>query len=206
MKVEMTQQPAKNPGINIHGPQVTELVWELFRYSIAANRIDCPWYKARQEAGAFFQGGSDKPDGWVFIEFWSPTKSNGYVNLINRALAFVDDEGKPVEVRAVIRSEATRKFIAGLTHFYDCPIEVKDGVAYFTPNNAAMITTMVEKNLLWGNTFNPTNLPVDTSDLVWGLYQDIGQNGSDYIVDKEKRKALINDLRAVADQLQTTLI
>lgn len=204
MKVEMTQQHAKNHGININGKHVTELVWELFRYSIVANRLDCPWYKARQEAGAFFKSGSDKPDYWVTIEFENPTKANGYVNLINRALAFVDDEGKAVQVQAVA-NEPTLKFIIGLTHFYACPIELKDGVVYFTPNHPSMITTLVEKNLLWGNTFNPTKLPVDTSDLVWGLYQDLGQNGSDYITDKEKRKALINDLRSVADQLQTTL-
>lgn len=205
MKVEMTPQPGKGPGINIHGPQVTEFVWKLFSYSISANRIDCPWYKARQEAGAFFQGGSDKPDNWVFIEFWKPDTAFHYVNLINRALAFVDDTGVPVEVRGVIDTEEKRKWVSGLITFYDVESEFDNGVVTFTPKDPLMVTSLVEKNIQWGNTFNPSSLPVDASDLIWGLYQDIGQKGSDYITDKDKRKQLINDLRSIASQLQTTL-
>lgn len=205
MKVEMTPQPGKGPGINIHGPQVTEFVWKLFSYSISANRIDCPWYKARQEAGAFFQGGSDKPNNWVFIEFWKPDTAFHYINLINRVLAFVDDDGIPVEVRGVIDTEEKRKWVSGLITFYEVESEFDNGVVTFTPKDPLMVTSLVEKNIQWGNTFNPSSLPVDASDLIWGLYQDIGQKGSDYITDKDKRKQLINDLRSIASQLQTTL-
>lgn len=205
MKVEMTPQPGKGPGINIHGPQVTEFVWKLFSYSISANRIDCPWYNARQKAGAFFQGGSDKPSNWVFIEFWKPDTAFHYVNLVNRALAFVDDQGLPVLTNGRICGESFIKRFKGLMNFYECEYYQNGNVFTFTPNSAILVTTLVEWNIMEGNTFNPANLPVDASDLIWGLYQDIGQNGSDYITDKDKRKQLIDDLRSVADQLQTTL-
>lgn len=205
MRVEMTPQPGKGPGINIYGPQVTEFVWKLFSYSINANCFYCPWYKARQEAGAFFQGGSDIAANWVFIEFWKPDTAFHYVNLINRALAFIDDNGQPVEVRGVINTKEKRKWVTGMLSLYEVEGKFDNEVVTFTPTDPTMVTDMVEKNIEWGDTFNPTKLPVDVSDLVWGIYQNIGQNSSSYIANKDKRQELINDLRSIADQLQTTI-
>lgn len=206
MKVEITPQHGKNPGININGPQITDIVWQIFNYSIGANRYECPWYKARQEAGAFFQGGSGENTGWIFIELWQPAQGHKYLNMINRALAFVDDNGVPVQVKAYVADEAKRNFIAGLTSFYECDVTFENKVATFTPNSASMITTLVEKNIEWGNTFNPATLSMEPSDLIFGLCEDLKWHADEYISDEDKRKQLINDLRSIADQLQLTLI
>ncbi|ARV76888.1 hypothetical protein PHABIO_257 [Pseudomonas phage Phabio] len=205
MKVEITPQHGKNPGININGPQITDIVWQIFNYSIGSNRYECPWYKARQEAGAFFQGGSGENTGWIFIELGQPAHGFKYLNMINRALAFVDDNGEPVKVRAIVDTDIKRKYIAGLTRFYECSVTYEKNVATFTPNDSAMITAMVEKNIEWGNTFTPATLPVGPSDLIFGLCEDLKWHADEYISDEYKRKQLINDLRSVADQLQLTL-
>ena len=148
MKVEITPQHMKGPGINIQGPHVTMMVWELFNYSMMANRIDCPWYKARQKASAFFQGGSDRPSGeWVFIEFWSPTQTDDYLNLINAALAFLDENGRAVDVMFDSEDESLVKLFKAFANFYEYPLTATGKTGYtFTPKDSNAITTMVE----WG--------------------------------------------------------
>lgn len=147
MQVKMTPQHMKGPGINIHGPQVTPLVWDLFNYSIASNRIDCRWYKARQAASAFFQGGSDRRFGeWVFIEFWHPDTAADYMDLINAALAFVDDAGRPKVVTFDSDDEELRRWFNGFTTFYEFPVtNTGETSCTFIPTDALAITTLVEK-------------------------------------------------------------
>lgn len=147
MKVEMKPQHGKGPGINIHGPHVTRLVWSLFNYSIMSNRIDCRWYQARQQAAAFFQGGSDRPDGeWLFIEFWRPDNATAYLELINMALEYVDDNGKAKEVIFRSDDEEQVRWFKGFTSFYEFNVVEEDGGFRFIPNDALAITTLVEKS------------------------------------------------------------
>jgi hypothetical protein len=47
---------------------------------------------------------------------------------------------------------------------------------------------------------------VDVSDEVWGIYQDIGRNGSEIIHNTKEREEFVKKLREVADKLETTLI
>lgn len=156
MEVKATHNPGKGLGINIQGPHVTKFVWELFDYSIKANRLDCIWYKSRQRAGAFFQGGSFKPDNWVFIEFWNPDESFYYVNLINRALAFLDDAGVPVPTTFSSTDDVIIDRAKALLDFYECSYtEDENKCITFTPNSPLMVTTMVEWNIKHGNLFNP---------------------------------------------------
>lgn len=43
-----------------------------------------PWYRVHQDAGAFFQGGSESPNSdWYYIEFWKPEGAQAYVNKVN---------------------------------------------------------------------------------------------------------------------------
>ncbi len=52
------------------------------------NYMDDPWYKVHKDAGAFFQGGSDAPDGdWYYIEFWKPQGAQAYVDKVNAELS-----------------------------------------------------------------------------------------------------------------------
>ena len=46
---------------------------------------------------------------------------------------------------------------------------------------------------------------VDVSDLVWGIYQDVGRNHLEIIRDPKEREAFIKKLRDVADKLESTL-
>lgn len=156
MKVQMVPVPGKNPGVNIQGPHVTSLVWHLFSYSINSNRMDCPWYKARIKAGAFFQGGSFSDRGeWVFIEFWKPTQAEDYLNLINAALVYVTDDGKPKRIHVKDPSNEMHKWVIGLTSFYDTQAtRVNDGwiIDYI---DAMQLTTIVEKSLQNPGVFSP---------------------------------------------------
>src|SRR5690606_1806652 len=52
------------------------------------NDNDSEIYQSRCQAGAFFQGGSNAPDGqWILLEFWQPMeKTVEFVRLINDAV------------------------------------------------------------------------------------------------------------------------
>jgi hypothetical protein len=77
--------PGKNPGLMLDGPYVTENVWRVFNRMINSNSMTCPLYHARQRAGAFFQGGSNDPNGrFVFIEFWQSDYGE-FVRLANQS-------------------------------------------------------------------------------------------------------------------------
>ncbi len=53
------------------------------------NYMTDPWYKVHKEAGAFFQGGYDEPDGdRFFIEFWNPAGAQAYVDKVNTELPY----------------------------------------------------------------------------------------------------------------------
>lgn len=157
MKVEMVPNSGKGLGINIYGPQVTPLVWKLFDYSISSNRIDCPWYRARTKASAFFQGGSNSPKGkWVFIEFWRPEHAGDYMDLINNALSYVTDDGKPKRIQMVTSDVALKRWVNPLANFYEVTIvEESDDKWIIEYNDPLMLTSIVEKSLKNPGVFSP---------------------------------------------------
>ena len=55
-----------------------------FIYRTLTNVTTCPWYKTHTDADAFFQGGSNNPDGqWFYVEFWRPAGAQKYVDKFN---------------------------------------------------------------------------------------------------------------------------
>lgn len=54
----------------------------LLRRVVGCNWVNDPAYKVRNDAGAFFQGGSNLTEGWALIEFWRPEGAQAFVNFI----------------------------------------------------------------------------------------------------------------------------
>jgi hypothetical protein len=46
--------------------------------------MDDERYKIRQQAGAFLQGGHDREEGWILIEFWKPDGAQAIVDWVNQ--------------------------------------------------------------------------------------------------------------------------
>lgn len=71
------------PGLIFSGSVATPELHAFLQRSLT-NMMNDPWYKVHQEAGAFFQGGSDNPNGgWFYIEFWKPSGAQAYVDKLN---------------------------------------------------------------------------------------------------------------------------
>lgn len=82
-KFNMQPVPGKGPGIVMFGDYVTDRVKHAVRMVMNDSYIDSPVYKARSDASAFFQGDQDK---FVFIEFWTPSKADEFVQILNDAV------------------------------------------------------------------------------------------------------------------------
>lgn len=149
MFVQVEPVSGHNPGIHIYGKHVTEIVHQVFAISINANHRDDPWYHARQKAGAFFQGGSDKPKGeWVFIEFWKPETADTYVDMINQVLKFVDDQGQPKELTFKINDCEKYARLQGLLSFYETTwVKVGIDTLTFTPNHGGLLMRLHELDI-----------------------------------------------------------
>ena len=73
-----------------HGQPCIELTdatkeqhWFLRRV-LRDNFITSEFYKHRQKANPFFQGGYDDDHGWILIEFWGPIEAcQPYVDWLN---------------------------------------------------------------------------------------------------------------------------
>lgn len=85
------------------GSLFTEELYDFIKTFVAANvshvKDDSPdWmkqshqmYKIRQDAGAFFQGGSSGfNEGFVYIEFWKPEGAQAFVDYINNNFIYKD--------------------------------------------------------------------------------------------------------------------
>jgi hypothetical protein len=72
------------PGLMIDGPEASVELHEFIRYTCLSNFMNQPGYKLKNDSGAFFQGGSERPDGeFIFIEFWKPKGAQAFVDFIN---------------------------------------------------------------------------------------------------------------------------
>jgi len=55
-------------------------------------------YKIREDAGAFFQGGSDSfHNGFLYIEFWKPKGAQAFVDYVNNTFVYEGFTPSPVE-------------------------------------------------------------------------------------------------------------
>lgn len=85
------------------GSVFTEELYDFIKGFIGANishvnELSSEWmkrahemYKIRQDAGAFFQGGSDGfQNGFLYIEFWKPEGAQAFVNYINENFVYKD--------------------------------------------------------------------------------------------------------------------
>lgn len=85
------------------GSVFTEELYDFIKYFIGANishinETSPDWmkqnhemYKIRQDAGAFFQGGSDGfQNGFLYIEFWKPEGAQAFVDYINNNFVYKD--------------------------------------------------------------------------------------------------------------------
>lgn len=72
------------PGLIFSGREATVELHEFMTGLLSANHIDDPRYHLRQTAGAFFQGGHQRPDGeYIYIEFWQPKGAQAFVDYVN---------------------------------------------------------------------------------------------------------------------------
>lgn len=85
-----TPFPGKGKGVYIAGPYVTPQVHDAISTLMTANHLSDPFYKARTDVGAFFQGGCDKRDGeYIFLELWltrDPVKVAEFEKQLNKAV------------------------------------------------------------------------------------------------------------------------
>lgn len=72
------------PGLVIRGPDASVTLHEFIRYTCLTNDTRQPGYKLTQDSGAYFQGGSERPEGeFIFIEFWKPKGAQAFVDFVN---------------------------------------------------------------------------------------------------------------------------
>lgn len=72
------------PGFIISGKDATPQLHAFIRYPVLTNMMTHECYKLHQAAGAFFQGGSNDPNGeFIYLEFWKPEGAQAVVDYIN---------------------------------------------------------------------------------------------------------------------------
>ena len=70
----------------MHKHPSPRIVHETIRRCLT-NYMPDEFYKLQQDAGAFFQGGSENPDGdFFYVEFWKPQGAQAWVDGFNREL------------------------------------------------------------------------------------------------------------------------
>jgi hypothetical protein len=75
------------PCFEISGKDATPELHQFLTGTMLTNRMDHPCYKLSNDAGAFFQGGADAPDGeWFMIEFSSQdlSKCQAWLDHLNQ--------------------------------------------------------------------------------------------------------------------------
>lgn len=71
------------PGLIFNGEVATVKLHEFLKGTLTTYTTDS-WYKVHKDAGAFFQGGINEPNGkWFYIEFWKPSGAQAYVDKLN---------------------------------------------------------------------------------------------------------------------------
>lgn len=55
----------------------------FLRSMVRCNWMPDPRYAIRQAAGAFLQGGHDREEGWILIEFWRRPGAQAFVDYVN---------------------------------------------------------------------------------------------------------------------------
>lgn len=99
MKLKLSPR-SKFPGrglcLQLIGSWVTEKVWLTVNELMHDNLYESPVYRARTEAGAFFQGGHDNPRGkWVLLEFSAPEERiQPFLDILEKKLAEDTDPHK----------------------------------------------------------------------------------------------------------------
>ncbi len=84
-------QPGMGPKVELYGPWVTERVHEKVSMIMNDNWTNSPIYQAKRKCNAFFQGGSNRPDGeWILLEFWSDvSETEEFMAILNQQLVGV---------------------------------------------------------------------------------------------------------------------
>lgn len=110
IKISPEKVVGRGPCVLMYGPWVTKKVWEEVAALLAANNITTPEYTARQKASAFFQGGSDQPNGqFILIEFWAPEeRTSDFMELLNKAVAGTVEEHR-TQINIVLKREDAEK-------------------------------------------------------------------------------------------------
>lgn len=78
-----------NPSLVLTGGyHADKVAWETINRGLTNYMLD-PFYKLKNESGAFFQGGSqwiDNTEGFLYVEFWKPSGAQAWVDAFNEAL------------------------------------------------------------------------------------------------------------------------
>ena len=83
-RFKLTLSNHDTPGLIISGKAANQEIHAFITNLVMCNFTDDVKYKIKSDAGAFFQGGSNMPDGeYIYIEFWKPSDAQAFVDYIN---------------------------------------------------------------------------------------------------------------------------
>jgi hypothetical protein len=83
-KFRLSIGPHGNASLIFNGHEATPQLYQFLCGECLVNYTNMPGYKLTQDSGAFFQGGSGRPDGgWFYIEFWEPKGAQAFVDFVN---------------------------------------------------------------------------------------------------------------------------
>lgn len=83
IKFRPSLSPHDTVGLIVDGELATPELHQ-FLMGMLTNWMDDPRYALHREAQAFFQGGSNDPDGgWFYMEFWNPVGVKPFIDYVN---------------------------------------------------------------------------------------------------------------------------
>lgn len=144
----------KGPGLYLRGPWVTPEVHEAFTLIMRANHTDDPAYHARNKCCAFFQGGSENPNGeYVFIEMWTfdPSKWEDFEKIVNEKVTPLIDINK-WQVKIASATDQSRNLCETLMKETDVPMNwsALSLVVIFTPSDNAQRQRLLDLAKTYG--------------------------------------------------------
>ena len=152
--LQITKGPHNNPALYYsHTPW---WVHKVVSMALQENHMDHPMYKLRERTGAFFQGGHNEWQGFLYIEFWRTDDELGsplqkFVDALNEHIRYVEQNYLPMCAVHRTITELTRR--NQIENFPEFDVEFQ-GSTLLTP------TAHWDYRQTWGeNYFNLINAP-----------------------------------------------
>lgn len=149
LKVCDNQLSGKGPGVILAGDMVTPQVHEAFKFVMNDNWMGSECYEARNKVSAFFQSGSENPDGrYVFIELWNtrnPEAVAEFERVLNKHVG-----SKIVQDFTEIRIAASTEGV----YYYFIEIAKETGCTYSAGSWTTPLYFYPENNEQWWKVYN----------------------------------------------------